>query len=68
MLSTPQKTWLRFDTVTLCPFDRALVLPELMTADQRRWLNAYHRKVYRELGPRLDQAHRAWLRKATRAI
>ncbi len=67
-LSTPQRAWLRFATVTLCPFDRALILPELMTADQRRWLNEYHQRVYRELGPHLDPPHRAWLRQATRAI
>ena len=67
-LSTPERTWLHFDTVTLCPFDRALILPELMTADQRRWLNAYHKRVYQELAPHLDQTHRTWLRQATRSI
>jgi Xaa-Pro aminopeptidase len=67
-LSTPERTWLHFETVTLCPFDRALILPELMTADQRRWLNAYHKRVYQELAPHLDQAHRSWLRQATRSI
>jgi Xaa-Pro aminopeptidase len=67
-LSTQHCTWLRFDTVTLCPFDRSLILPELMTADQCRWLNAYHQWVYRQLSPLLDKAHRMWLREATKAI
>ena len=67
-LSTPQRTWLRFQTVTLCPFDRELILPELMTEAQRSWLNSYHQRVYRELSPHLDQAHQAWLRAATRKV
>ncbi|MDD5720080.1 MAG: aminopeptidase P family protein [Candidatus Krumholzibacteria bacterium] len=67
-LSTPQRAWLRFATVTLCPFDRALILPELMTDAQRRWLNDYHHKVYRELSPHLGQAQKSWLRAATAKI
>ena len=66
--TTADRTWLRFDTITLCPFDLSLVEPVLMTADQRKWLNDYHKRVYRELGPLLDPAHRKWLRQATRAI
>jgi Xaa-Pro aminopeptidase len=67
-LSTPARTWLRFETVTLCPFDRELILPELLTDDQRRWLNAYHQRVYRELSPHLDPAHKRWLRSATAKV
>ena len=67
-LSTAEREWLRFDTVTLCPFDLSLVELKLMTADQIRWLNTYHKRVYRELSPHLDAAHKRWLRTATRAI
>jgi Xaa-Pro aminopeptidase len=67
-LSTPARTWLRFETATLCPFDRELILPELLTDDQRRWLNAYHQRVYRELSPHLDPAHKRWLRSATAKV
>jgi Xaa-Pro aminopeptidase len=67
-LSTAERTWLRFATVTLCPFDTSLVLPGMMSPDQIRWLNGYHRRVYQELGPHLDREHRAWLRQATRAL
>ncbi len=67
-LSTSDRDWFRFDTVTLCPFDTSLVDPALMSPAQIRWLNTYHRRVYRELSPHLDRAHRAWLRRATRAI
>jgi Xaa-Pro aminopeptidase len=67
-LSTADRDWLRFDTITLCPFDLSLVEPKLLTADQRAWLNGYHKRVFKELSPHLDAAHRSWLRKATRAV
>ncbi|MBD3222427.1 M24 family metallopeptidase [bacterium] len=66
--STDQRTWLRFDTVTLCPFDRRLIDPGLMSPDQLRWLNAYHKRVYQELSPLLDKEHARWLRQATRPL
>ncbi len=66
--TTPARTWLRFVTVTLCPFDRALILPELMSPQQRRWLDAYHQRVFKELSPHLDKARRDWLRQATRPL
>ena len=66
--STPETEWYRWDPVTLCPIDLAMVVPELLSPEEKRWLNDYHRRVYRELAPRLDRAHRAWLRRATRAV
>jgi len=66
--STPELAWYRWDPVTLCPIDLAMVVPEMLDPAERRWLNDYHRRVYRELAPHLDRAHRAWLRRATRAV
>jgi Xaa-Pro aminopeptidase len=66
--STEARTWLRFETITACPFDRRLIEPNLMTRDQLAWLNTYHRWVYRTLSPHLDRAHDKWLRAATRAV
>lgn len=59
---------LGFETLTLCPIDRRLVMPELLTDDERDWLNAYHARVYDEIGPLLDDAQRAWLKDATAHI
>nr|MEE4267150.1 aminopeptidase P family protein [Candidatus Krumholzibacteria bacterium] len=67
-LSTEEKTWYRFRPVTLCPINTALVNKKLMSGEQVAWLNAYHKQVYRELAPRLDREHTAWLKKATKAI
>ena len=67
-LSKGGRTWLTFHPVTLCPIDRRLIDRKLLSADQRDWLNAYHARVYRELAPRLDKEHKAWLKKATRPV
>ena len=55
------KPFLRFETLTLAPFDRALLNPALMTATERAWLDAYHARVLNEVGPALGSAERAWL-------
>ena len=58
----------RFHAITLCPIDRKLVDKSLMTRDQVEWLNAYHKRVYKELAPALTRAEKVWLKKATRPI
>ncbi len=67
-LSKSGKTWYSFHSVTLCPIERRLINKKLMTKDQIEWLNAYHKRVYRELARGLDRDHKEWLAKATRAI
>lgn len=66
--STEAKTWYTFHPVTLCPINTDLVNKKLMSGEQVEWLNKYHKRVYKELSPRLDKAHKAWLKKATKAI
>ena len=36
---------LGFENLTLAPFDRRLIVPELLSAAERDWLNAYHARV-----------------------
>ena len=67
-LAGAAKPFLEFETLTLAPFDRALVDVALLTAAERDWLNAYHARVLAEVGPRLDDATAAWLRDACAAI
>ncbi len=66
--STPEQEWLRWDTVTLCPIDRSMIDTALMSADEIAWVDAYHKRVMREVGPLLDKSHKAWLREATRPL
>ena len=62
------KKLLGFETLTLAPIDLALVEPHLLDADETRWLDAYHARLRKELGPLLDAPARAWLDRATRPL
>ena len=55
------KPFLRFETLTLAPFDRRLIEPAMLDAGERAWLDAYHARVLAEVGPGLDGASRDWL-------
>jgi Xaa-Pro aminopeptidase len=55
------KPFLRFETLTLAPFDRRLIAPALLDAHELAWLNAYHARVLAEVGPQLDTKTGAWL-------
>ncbi len=59
----------QLEPLTRCPYDLRAVVAEMLTADERRWLNDYHAIVRRDLSPLLaDEADRNWLRWATRSI
>lgn len=60
--------FMKFDTLTLVPFDLDAVIPEMLTAEARKQLNAYHRKVYEKVAPHLNEEERAWLEQATREV
>jgi Xaa-Pro aminopeptidase len=60
-----ERQMMRFETLTLAPIDRRLIVPELMTAEEIAWLDEYHARVARELSPFLADADRAWLDRAT---
>jgi Xaa-Pro aminopeptidase len=59
---------LTFEPLTLAPIDRALIAPALLTEGEKAWLDAYHRRVWETLSPRLDSATRDWLGRATQPI
>lgn len=52
---------LYFETLTLCPIDRSLIVPSLLSAEELAWLNAYHARVYAQLAPFLSERDKAWL-------
>ncbi len=73
VLSIPHKSakgtsFLRFDTVTLFPIETNLLHLPMMNRPAVKWLNAYHKEVYRRLSPHLDAADRKWLKSKCKAI
>jgi Xaa-Pro aminopeptidase len=63
-----ERPMLSFETVSFAPIDLRLVEPQMLTLDEREWLNAYHAAQPDKLGHLLDVAERAWLAEATRPI
>ena len=63
-----ERAMLGFETLTLAPLDRSLIVPELLDATETAWIDAYHAQVREALSPDLDAATRAWLETATRPI
>ena len=61
-------SFLEFETLTLCHFDTSCLLVDLLTPEERDWLNAYNARVYEVLSPRLPADVAAWLRDVTRAV
>lgn len=61
--------FLKFEPLTLCPYDRNLILPEILNEEERLWLNEYHAKVREALTPYLvSDEERKWLCEATEQI
>ncbi len=60
--------WLAFEPLTLCHFETSALVLELLTPEERAWLNAYHERVYRTLAPELPADVARWLRGKTAAI
>lgn len=66
-----QTSWgdfMRFETLTMVPFDRDAILPECMGEEELRLLNEYHSEVYTKISPYLDQQEVEWLAEVTAPI
>lgn len=60
--------FLKFQTITLFPFDLKSINVGMLTIDERHWLNRYHAKVFDKLSQFLDTEERFWLSNKTKAI
>ena len=61
-------SFLRFETLTLCPLDRTLIDVDLLTAEERQWVDDYHRRVREQLLGHLDDECAAWLENACASL
>lgn len=60
-MTTEFGEFLKFETLTLYPFDRSLFELSIMTQDEINWVNGYHAEVRRRLSPYLSGDERNWL-------
>jgi Xaa-Pro aminopeptidase len=63
-LKGAERDFYDFETLTLAPIDTRPIDPKLLTKDEILWLDTYHKRVVREIGPKLDPKTRAWLKTA----
>ena len=56
---------LSFETITFVPIDKRLILPEMLSGDERGWLNAYHAEVWGKISSLVEGEVKDWLRQAT---
>lgn len=57
-----------FQNLTFAPIDLDAVIPELLSEDERTWLNEYHQQVFDKISPYLNEEEKEWLAYETRAI
>src|SRR5262249_7652626 len=57
-----------FETLTLAPIDRRLIVPGMLTDRERCWLDSYHQRVREVISPLVDRPVRRWLEQATQPI
>jgi Xaa-Pro aminopeptidase len=57
-----------FETLTLAPIDRRLIVAEILTLEEAAWFDAYHARVFETLAPLLDTETHAWLAAASRPL
>ncbi|HEY5796218.1 MAG TPA: aminopeptidase P family protein [Bosea sp. (in: a-proteobacteria)] len=50
-----------FETITWCPYERALIELKLLDDGEIAWINAYHAQVWSNLAPLVEGEAKTWL-------
>ena len=62
------KNFCEFKTLSLFPYEKKLINENLLSNDQIKWINNYHKDVYTKLNPYLEDKYRLWLFNKTKMI
>lgn len=60
--------FLGFETLTLCPFEQKCINTSLLDEHEKKWINKYHKKVFKALAPKLKGKALSWLKRNTKEI
>lgn len=60
--------FLQFESLTLCPIDKAPIIKEMLLQEEIDWLNQYHQRVFDTLSPHLNDEETSWLLESCKAI
>ncbi|MDO4727526.1 MAG: aminopeptidase P family protein [Bacteroidota bacterium] len=66
--TTTSGTFYGFETLTLCPFFKDVIAVELLTDEEKKWLNAYHKTCEEKLAPHLEGDVKTWFLELVKAI
>ena len=58
----------RLETLTLCPLDTRAIIVDMLTEEERQWLNNYNQWVEKTLSPLVGKEQQAWLKERCKAI
>ena len=59
---------LGFECLTFAPLARDLIDVKILTKEERKYVNDYHKRVLKLLGRKLDGEVKDWLKKACAKI
>jgi Xaa-Pro aminopeptidase len=59
-----EREMMGFETLTFAPIDRNAIAVELLTGEERSWMDAYHARVLKIVGPQLEGEALEWLEAA----
>lgn len=62
---TEWNTFYEFETLTLCPFFKSIIVKKMLSKEEIDWLNTYHKQVEEKLAPHLDGEVKDWLLEMT---
>jgi Xaa-Pro aminopeptidase len=63
-----ERPMLGFETLTLAPIARDLIVKKLLTKDEIAWVDAYHARVWDKIGQQLEGDAKTWLEAATKPL
>jgi Xaa-Pro aminopeptidase len=63
-----EQAMLGFETLSFAPIDRTLVDRDMLGAEERAWLDAYHAKVLEIVGTQVEGEAKAWLERVCAPI
>lgn len=67
-IKTEYGQFMRFYTLTLAPIDLEAIDADMLSHEERNWLNAYHKRVYEQLEGLMTEDEKQWLKKVTAAV
>ena len=68
MSQDTNRSFLAFDTLTVVPFDRRVIVVDILSRQERDWIDTYHARVWQALEAKVDADTRVWLKQATKPL